>query len=268
MKRLNINQIVKKLPFDFSKHCTRDISLLSCSIFGESHILAKKEFGSRFSITFWVVKDGLVNFYRSEQEYFEFSKKVGELCKNINYSKRLAKKLIEMTDWFNDFLKQSRRLEDLVKNNKIFFDNYRDFFIYHQAVYWGGDYLSRLSLSKKEKRKINLIVKNLSSAYKYNELAVPKIEKYFKKLKINNLLYDEINKNVCRNIKEKLKNRGLLFINNKRIIYPYNKARQLEQIIEKRLKKLTCQTDFDSLQPDKNYKEHYEKQFTLFNTGG
>ncbi|MBI5574299.1 MAG: site-specific DNA-methyltransferase [Elusimicrobia bacterium] len=36
------------------------------------------------------------------------------------------------------------------------------------------------------------------------------------------------------------------------------------KIIEKRLKKLTCQTDFDSLQPDKNYKKHYEKQFSLF----
>lgn len=237
MRQLTIRQIVKKLPFDFSKHCTRDISLLSCSIFGESHIIAKGKFGTDFSATFWIVRDNLVNFYRSEREYFEFSRKVGKLCRNINYSKRLAKKLMEMTDWFDDFLKQNETPEDLVKNNKIFFDNYRDFFIYHQAIYWGGDYLSRLSLNKKERRKVDLIVKNLGSAYKYNELTVPKIERCFRKFKINHLLYDELNINVYKNIKAKSKNRGLLFIDKKRIIYSYNKARQLEKLIEKIFKK-------------------------------
>lgn len=237
MKRLTINQIVKKLPLDFSKHCTRDISVLSCSIFGESHVIAKEKFGVDFSATLWIVRGKLVNLYRSEREYFEFSRRIGELCKNRQYANQLAKKLIKMTDWLDDFLEQNKKLENLIKNNKIFFDNYRDFFAYHQAVYWGGDYLSQLPLNKKGKRRISLIVKNLGSVYKYNELIVPKIEKYFRKLGINNLLYGEVNKDVYKNIKTKSRGRGLLFINDKRIIYSSDRARQIEKLIMGRFKK-------------------------------
>lgn len=230
-----IDRVIKKLPIDFSKHCTRDISLLSCSIFGETYAKTLKEkFGSKFSATLWVIKDNQINFYRSEKEHNNFMQKSGELCKNPKYAQNLATKLIQMTDWFNLFLKQNKNLANLVKNNKIFFDNYREFFAYHQAVNWAGNYLSELDPKIKETKKIKLQIKKLHDAYKYNELVVPNLEKYFRKLKINNLLHDEIDKNVKNNIKTKLKNRGLLFIKNKRIIFSQKEAEQLEDLIKKK----------------------------------
>jgi pyruvate,water dikinase len=98
--------------------------------------------------------------------------------------------------------------------------------------------LAQLSVPKRERKKVNFIVKTLDSAYKYNELVVPKVEKYFKKLKISGLLYDEIDKNVYKNIKEKSKKaRSLLFIKNQRIILSRKEARKIEKIIEERIKK-------------------------------
>lgn len=239
MQKLTASQINKILPADFSKHAARDISILSCSIFGESHALPmNKKFGANFSMIVWIAKGNQIVFYRSEGEYSDFSEKAGERCrKSLIYTEKLAKKLIEKTDWINQFLRENKNPEDLVVNNKKFFDQYRDFFAYHQAIYWASYYLSNLVLNKAEKKRINHILKILNFAYAYNEMVIPDVEKYFKDLKINHLFYDEVNKNVYKNIKSKPKNRHQFFIGKKRFVLSAKKAKELEKIAEKKSKK-------------------------------
>ena len=154
MKKLSSKDIIDILPPDFSKHTVKDISVLSNSVFGESHFSSmKKMFWGNFGVTLWMAKpNNHVVFYRSAREYDDYAKKCGEYFnKSLYGTKKIAQKLIRYTNWFEDFFKKNPLLHDLVKNSKKFFETYRNFFAVHQAVYWGGDYLHRL---KKSNRKI------------------------------------------------------------------------------------------------------------------
>ena len=236
---MNINRIIKSIPKDYSKHAIRDVSLLTNSIFAETYdSIFKKEFNIEFSSVFWFIENGLTRFYRSQLEQDNFAKVLGEraMRRKIEHAKNLAKKLIEYTDWFYGFLEKNKNLEDLIKNKKKFVDNYRIFFAYHQAVYWTGDHISKLSLTK-NKEKSKKIIKILDKAYKYNEMVVPDAEKYFKILKIDKFLYDEIG-NDYKFFPEKQRKKGLgvLFIKSKRTILNWKDSKKLEDYIEKRNK--------------------------------
>ena len=236
---MNIDKIIKSIPRDYSKHAVRDISLLTNSIFAETYdSIFKKEFSIEFSSVFWFIEGCLTRFYRSQSEQDNFAKVLGEraLRRKIDYTRNLAKKLMEYTDWFYGFLKKNKNLENFVKNKKEFVDNYRIFFAYHQAVYWTGDYISKLSL-KKNKEKSKKIIKILDKAYKYNEMVVPDAEKYFKKLKIDKFLYDEAGKGYkFFSEKERKKGIGILFIKGKRTILNWKDSKKLEDFIKKRNK--------------------------------
>ncbi len=236
---MDINRIIKSIPKDYSKHAIRDISLLTNSIFAETYdSIFKKEFSVEFNSVFWFIRGGLTRFYRSQLEHDNFAKVLGKraLRKKIDYTRSLAKKLVECTDWFYGFLKKNKNLEDFVKNKKEFVDNYRIFFAYHQAVYWTGDYISKLSLTE-NKEKSKKIIKILDGAYKYNEMVVPDAEKHFKKLKIDRFLHDEIGKGYrFFSEKQRKKGLGILFINGKRTILNWKDSKELEDSIEKRNK--------------------------------
>ena len=233
---MNINKIIKSIPEDYSKHAIRDICLLTNSIFAETYDFGfKKEFGIKFSSNFWFVENNLTRFYRSQKEHDNLAEILGKkVLKNIGFAEKLADKLIELTDWFYNFLKKNKTLEDFVKNKREFVSNYRMFFVYHQAVYWAGDYISNsASLKNKEKR----IIKILNRAYKYNEMVVPDAGKYFRKLKIDKFLYDEIGKGYkFFSEKQRKKGLGILFIKGKRTILNWKDSKKLEDFIEKRNK--------------------------------
>ena len=231
MQKINIAQIEKNLPLDFSKHCVRDISLLSCSVFGETHAVTMKEkFNVDFSMTFWAKSGNQINFYRSEQEYENFSKKLGNDYKaNIDYAKELADTLIKMTDWFRSFIQENNKLEDSISKSEEFFNNYRDFFGYHQAVYWGGDYLTKTDPNNKQVKKI---IKILDQAYKYNESIVPDLEKYFKDFEISDLFYWEIVRDLDNKENFKNQNRSILFSEKQHLVLSEEETNQLEKNIE------------------------------------
>jgi len=237
---MNIDKIKRSIPKDYSKHAIRDISLLTNSIFSETYdSIFKKEFNIKFSSTFWFIENNLTRFYRSQAKQDNFAKVLGErsLRRKIEYTRNLSKKLTKYTNWFYKFLKKNKDLEDFVKNKKELVDNYRIFFAYHQAVYWTGDYISKLSLEKNE-GKSKKIIKILDKVYKYNEMVVPDAEKYFKKLKIDKFLYDEIGEGYkFFSEKERKKGLGILFINGKRTILNWKNSKKLEDFIEKRNKK-------------------------------
>jgi len=223
MNKKELDKIIKKIPGDFFI-VVRDLSLLSCSIFGESQsVVIKKKFGVKFD-TFWSIKNNQVSLYRSEKENSKFSKVIASHCRrDKKYAKNLSKKLIKLTDWFNYFLKENKKTVDFKNKAKSFLINYKNFYAFHQAVYWGGDYLSKT----KNKNYDDLAIDILKYAYKYNELIIPKIENYFKKLKITNFLYDEI---INRRTKI-LSGVSLLFFGGRRFVLSPSETEKLEKII-------------------------------------
>lgn len=242
MNKKELNKITKKIPGD-SFAVVRDLSLLSCSVFGESQtVIIKKKFGVDF-YTFWSIKNNQVDFYRSEKENAIFSKVLaGRYQRNEKYANSLSRELIKLTDWFNNFVKENKKIIDFKKKAKSFFANYKKFYAIHQAVYWGGDYLSKLKIINKnqEQRTINI----LKYAYKYNELIIPKIENYFKKLKITNFLCDEIIKGKVKISKE---GRSLLFLDGQRFILSPNETEKIEKIIEEKQKTNSLVKEFKGL---------------------
>ena len=226
IKKNELKQMTRDLPNDFCKHCTRDLSLLTFSIFNEAHIkLIAKMFGIYFSKMLLLPENKQMAFYRSEKEYNNFITKVGEKFREDNkLAKKFANTLKRKTDWLYSFIKQNNSSNKFLEKKQIFFKNYLNFFIYHQSVYWGGDYLTKLkNIPKRKKEIINKTIKTLDDAFKYNELLIPKLEVYFKKLGINNLLSEEIKNGYDAN--KKYFKRGLFFVgqigyvlNNKQLI--------------------------------------------------
>ena len=237
MKYMKIEKIIKFIPKDYSKHAVRDISVLTNSIFIETYDFTfKKEFGIKFSSTFWFIEGALTRFYRSQIEHDNFAKTLGEraLRRKIDYTNNLTSKLVGLTDWFFNFLKENKELESFLKNKEKFVNNYRTFFAYHQVTYWTGDYISKLS-PEKTKEKGKKIIRTLDKAYKYNEMVIPAVEKYFKKLKINKFLHDELGEGYRFLVEKERKNGiGILFIKGKRDILNWKDSKKLENFIEKR----------------------------------
>ena len=233
MIKKEIKQIIKKIPND-TFLAVRDMSLLSFSVLGKSHaITTKKKFGVGI-FTFFAIKNNQANCYRSEKENEKFSRNLALKYKNNEkYAKKLANNLIELTDWFGQFIDKNETLADFRKNAKLFFDNYDEFFALHQGIYWGGDFLSKIEIDEKDKERVKRTIDTLNSAYKYNELVVPEVEKYFKNLCITDFLYKELIGK--KEIKPKI--RSLLFLNNgKCIVLSPEEADIIEKGIEEKQK--------------------------------
>lgn len=199
---MNIEKLKELIPEDFKKHCSRDLGIFTSSIFGETYVKSNKEmFGIGFSIVLWLVKDkNFVTFYRSEKEQQKYRSFVGKKCKDKEFVLHLVEELRKWTDWINRFIEENNSLELFLGRKKEFIDNYRTFFAYHQIIYWASHFLHENNPESEE------ILKELDSSYKYNEMVVPNVEAYLKKLSISHLHYNEI--------EGEIKNRGLFFFDN------------------------------------------------------
>ena len=216
--RKELEALIKKLPKDFSQHCVRDMSLLSCYVFGKTHMAdIPKKFGIRFSSFSFYNKNGLITLFRPQSEYDAFSRSIGKRAKkDALFAEKISDRLRELTDWFTIAISKKRFQKD------EFIKKYTEFFSYRQAVYWGGDYLSKIDYDDSKK-----VVDMLDSAYRYNEMIFPNIERYFKKSGIGHLLPSEIGKKTMPD-----KERGLLFIGkeiyqleHEQSLYLYNKIK-------------------------------------------
>ena len=150
---MNVEQIKKILPKDYRKQASRDLSVFTSSIFGETYIKSFKElFGIEFPSILWVVRKGnFMTFYRSENDHQNFRKNIGEKLRNKEFASYVVNKLRELTDWFNEFIQNNNSSRNFSERKEEFVNNYRFFFAYHQAVYWGGDYLLEHYPGLKEK---------------------------------------------------------------------------------------------------------------------
>lgn len=201
---MKLKEIKDIIPKDFSRHCVRDVSVFTCSIFGETYVRSFRElWGIEFSAVLWVVRNrNMAIFYRSRSEHDHFDEVMGKRMMKKEFASGISGKLKSYTDWLNRFMKEKNRKELFLANKKEFVDAYRTFFAYHQAVYWGGDFICRNNPKFKE------IIGNLDSAYKYNEMVIPDIEAYLADLGVDHLRYDDAEGNVG--------DRGLLFLNSRK----------------------------------------------------
>jgi phosphohistidine swiveling domain-containing protein len=226
-----INDIFALFPADYGMHAVRDLSVLTASVFAETYAWTFEElFGLKFSSNLWAVNGDLVNFYRSQSEHDKLAEVLGQevISHDLSFSQKMADKLIADTDWINNFIAEKNTIDLFLKSQAEFIDRYRAFFAYHQAVYWAGDYASKILATEEVKAKVNI----LQQAYQYNELVVPDLEKYFRGFGVNNYLHDELGSN------EKFTERfiGILFIGKDRQILNKEEMQELEKLIESRHK--------------------------------
>jgi phosphohistidine swiveling domain-containing protein len=213
MNRNIIEKILGKLDHSVAEYAVRDITFLTCTIFNETHKISfEKFFGFKnFSFIFWFIRnDGNAVFYRSGREYNAFAEKLGqEYLGDVKSARKNATILIGMSDEINDFIQRNTKLENLVEKWGSFFELYRDFFAYHQAMYWPSEYLAKIKTSE-NKDRIEKVISILDDAYKYNETVVPNVEKYFVGLGIGDLSWDEIIKFSKNELKIEPKRSSLL----------------------------------------------------------
>ena len=205
----------------------RDVTLPTCEVIIDSHISPMKNIlGTDFPVVFlFKRKDGMIVFYKPIKEYEEFAKKVGEKCLNdLSYAKKLAKELIEKTDQLNEFLRKNYNLGEFEKKKETFFSQYKEFFAYHQAVYYAGEFAAE---NNKNPNSIQ-IVEVLRKAYQYNETVVPNIEKYFKSLLIGELLISEIGIGKTKPNKD----RSILYFEKKKIVLDYPQANEIHEGVQ------------------------------------
>lgn len=230
-------EIIKKLDHETAEYAVRDITFLTCSIFNETHLISFKKFFNfhNFSVVFWYQrKDGHVVFYRSGVEYNLLAEKIGKkYLKDIKNTQKTAATLIKMSDEINNFIKKNKNAIDLIKRWDYFYKLYRDFFAYHQAVYWPSEYLAKIKNTSREKKKIEKIINILDKAYKYNEIVVPNVEKYFIKLGIEHLHFNELNSEAINNIKPPRQKRSICLVDGKTIIVSFEEASRIDRMIRK-----------------------------------
>ena len=221
-------KIIKKLNHETAEYAVRDLSFLACSIFVDTHPFSfKKIFKFKdFSIIFFFTdKNSQIIFYRSGEEHNLMGKKIGEEClKDYNFAKNISDTLMRYSDKISDFISDNNKISYLRNNWAYFKKLYQDFFAYHQAVYWSSEYI----LKNKNKEKIKKIINILDKAYKYNEKIVPNVEKYFSKMGISDLHYNEIASN-----KKRKPRRSILFLDGKIKVLNYSQAKIIHEAIQK-----------------------------------
>lgn len=231
MNKKLIGKILGKMQHDLGEYSVRDITFLTCTIFNETHVVSfNKFFGfDKFSLFFWFVRnDGHAVAYRSGKEYLSFAEYLGKkFFKDIKLAKKTANTLIRMSDEINEFIKKNKKPEKFLKKKDYLVDLYRDFFAYHQAVYWPSEYLLK-NKNEKNGKKIDKIIKILDKAYKYNETVVPNVENYFIKLGIADLSFEELGK-----IKRAPKKRSAILLDNKSEILSYSEAIKIDKAIRR-----------------------------------
>ncbi len=208
----------------------RDITLPTGIVVAEAHTKKMNELsGVKFPVTFlFAQKNGMFIFYKTRKEYDEFSKVLGEKCvKDTSFANYLRSELVSRADSLEAFLDSRPDRKDFVDEKKVFFEEYADFFGFHQAVYYAGEYINKHYSGKETKELID----SFREAYRYNEEVVPDIDNYFKKtVKIEQNTIEEIGPMA----KEVQSNRSVLLLDKKIHLLDYLVAEQIHNAIQKK----------------------------------
>jgi phosphoenolpyruvate synthase/pyruvate phosphate dikinase len=229
-----IKKIIKRMPAASTKYAVRDVSFLSCSVFIQTYLLSfKKFFGfDGFSVVFWHVRpDRNAVYHRSGYELDNFSAKVGKrYLRDFKFAKKTAATLVKLSDDIHEFIRKNKTKEAFLKNRDNFFELYRDSFAFHQAVYWPTDYLLK-NKSNKNSSAVGKVAKVMDRAYKYNEIVIPDVDKYFSRLKIGEFALEEVGKT------KRPGRRSILLLDGQVEIIPSGSAEILDRAIRKNYEK-------------------------------
>lgn len=206
---MKAEEINNNLPKDYLKQASRDCSVFTSSIFGETYVKSFKElFGLEFPSIFWVVRGKRkLTFYRSQKDHDNLREGFGKLLLNKEFVFKVVDKLRYYTDWINNFLIRNSTSDLFNQNKEDFCNHYREFFAYHQIVCWGGDYLADVHQELEES------INALKDIYAYNEKVVPDVEEYLARLGIDHLKYNEAEGSG--------KDVGLFFFNDREVVSLY-----------------------------------------------
>jgi phosphoenolpyruvate synthase/pyruvate phosphate dikinase len=229
-------EIIKKLPKDFQSFFIRDLSVLTCSIFTESTARNMKDlFGADFSLNLWLRDHEQASWYLSAKELNKYAATLGkQLRGNRAFAKYISSTLREMTDWFLDFIKHNKSKRDFLKRAQIFIHLHRIFFAYHFTVRLCGEYLAESIANGNKDQDVIFNHKILDEAWKYNEMVVPSIEKYYKNIGLDNYCCYEINTDQRLLLKKSAAGRSSIFIKNISYTLSELQSKELKKILEKR----------------------------------
>ena len=182
---MDFKKIISKLPNDFSLHTKRDISIFTSSVFAETYVeTMNKIFNINFSAVLWITRSrNNTSFYRSQKEHDRFRIIIGKKLFSKRFQKKICKKYIKLCDWILNFINQYQTKKEFFKKRKLFIKKYKEFFAYHQAIYWGGDFLHKNFQTMKK------TIDELTDAYAYGERIVPHVEKYLVKRNSDNYIH-------------------------------------------------------------------------------
>lgn len=237
MNKLLIEKILERMDHGLIEYAIRDITYLTCSIFNQTHLISFKEHFSfdGFTMIFWYTRpDNNVVFYRSGREYGAFCEQVGERYLNEKeFAESVAQNLREMSDEINRFIDGHKTRESFLNDVNTFTDLYRDFFAYHQAVYWPTEYL----LSSGKVALDDELVELMNDAYAYNENVVPRVEQYFIDLEVADYSVDEVRQLHKGNQDKLLTARSSLLLDGEARNLSQEEAGEIDQAIQADYKK-------------------------------
>lgn len=239
MSKWSVKKILNKLPDDFLEHSVRDVTLLTSAIFGQTHFTTlPKYFDVHFTAIFMKVQKGQVGIYRSPGEYEKFSKTIADrIVEEPGQAKKYADELIRITDWIYSYIKKNEQFQSFMNNSDEFLDVFRDFFAYHQVVYFGGEYLVDNYIKDNYPAELHDAVQLLDKAYTYNEMVAPDLEKYFAELGVDYLLPSEVRGLGAGDKQERVKDRSPLYLEGEEIVLAANEADELARAIGDRQSK-------------------------------
>lgn len=228
-----VRKIIKGLPNDFARNAVRDVSLPTAAVFVDIHYtLLPKLFDSKFTAVFLHLHGKLAGIYRSPSEYEIFAKALAQkYISTPSFARNVISELKKHTNWLEAFIRARRSLTQFTVNKKEFFQKYLKFFAYHQATQFGGNYLSKMVVPKNKLPWAKRLVKSLAAAYKYNEMVVPDLEKYFRRLNVTEFLPEEIG-----DLDKTPVGRSVIGFSGHRYPLTESQARALSNQIEKRQK--------------------------------
>jgi len=182
---MQLEKIIHKLPEDFCLHTRRDISIFSSSVFAETYAeTIKKIFNINFSVVLWITKNrNTTLFYRSQEEHDRFRIIIGKKFFSKRFQKNLCKKYKKLCNWILNFINTYQTKKEFFKRRNLFIKKYKEFFAYHQAIYWGGDFLHKNFQTMKK------TIDELTDAYAYGERIVPNVEKYLESRNSDNYIH-------------------------------------------------------------------------------
>jgi phosphoenolpyruvate synthase/pyruvate phosphate dikinase len=212
---MEARQCHHRIPDDAYRQAVRDLGVYTSSVLGEAvQRRIQDVFGTPYTFQLWLVRHNRqLEIYFSAREHKAFHETMGELGRNLEWCRDVAKKVHAYTDQLRRLMKDITR-ETFKRRRDEFAATLRELFVYHQAACYAGD-----KLFGKEGREQHAAL--LDEAHKYDEAVFGEAEDFLERMGAQHLLHDEE--------QAEEEDRTLLFTKNERIILNAEETKQIQE---------------------------------------